>query len=446
MDECATRRSTEDQVACAQASPLVTTLRDFKQPLAALFPNLRLVGGYALLEEIGQGGMGVVYKARQVQLDRLVAIKMLRSGSSSRDDLIRFRTEAEAVAALAHPGIVQIHEVGEHEGRPYISLEYVEGGSLDKYLAGKSIPPREAAAIVQAIATTIEFAHRHGVVHRDLKPANILLSRGSGGLTPKVTDFGLAKKLDGDGHTRAGEVVGTPAYMAPEQAEGRLDIGPAIDVYAIGAILYECLTGKPPVTGHSFGEMMAKVRDDEPIPPRQLEARVPRDLETICLACLRKDPSRRYASAAHLAADLARFLEGRPVEARRVGPIERLSKWARRRPSAAALAAVCCLFLAAVLAAVPVHIHTLRCQVDEISREKIEAHEKMRHANLRAECERLLALGQHELRQGDAASVQSAGAHFATAFGSREAASRVYQRLPMPNRLGRLGRSGNGLC
>jgi tetratricopeptide (TPR) repeat protein len=414
MDDPTSRLNLTAQLAQVAPSLLATTLRDFRLPQPASHPTLRLVGGCALLEEIGQGGMGVVYKARQLQLDRLVAIKMLRRDCGGRDDLLRFRTEAEAVAALGHPGIVQIHEVGEVEGRPYLLLEYVEGGSLDRHLAGSAIPPREAATLVHAIAEAIDFAHRHGVIHRDLKPANILLRRGSDGLSPKVTDFGLAKRLGGaDGQTRDGEVVGTPAYMAPEQAEGRRDVGPASDIYAIGAILYECLTGAPPVTGNTWPEMFLQIRDREPTPPRRLVPGVPRDLETICLACLRKSPEMRYGSAALLAADLARFLEGRPIAARPVGPVERLRKWARRRPGTAAMAGVCGLFFAALLAAVPIHIHALRCQVEEGSREKIAAHERTRLATLRADCERHLAVGRQELRRGDAASVQSAGAHFA---------------------------------
>lgn len=415
MDDGISRRIHSSRIL-PSGPQLTTTLRDFRLPRPSSYPTLLLVGGYALLEEIGHGSMGVVYKARQLQLDRLVAIKMLRPGCASREDLLRFRTEAEAVAALGHPGVVQIHEIGEHEGRPYLCLEYVEGGSLDGHLAGRAILPNEAAVLVHAIAEAIEFAHRRGVLHRDLKPANILLSRGVRGLTPKVTDFGLAKRLDdaADGQTRAGEVVGTPAYMAPEQAEGRRDVGPASDIYSLGAILYECLTGKPPVTGETWAEMFSQIRDAEPTPPRSLAAGVPRDLETICLACLRKSPERRYGSAGDLAADLARFLEGRPIAARRVGPFERLRKWARRRPSAAALVGVCGLFLLALLAAVPVHIHALRCQVEEVSRDKIEALERTRLATLRADCERHLTAGRRELRRGNAASIQSAGAHFAT--------------------------------
>jgi tetratricopeptide (TPR) repeat protein len=283
--------------------------------------------------------MGVVYKARQVSLDRLVALKMiLLAEYAGPRERARFQAEAEAVARLAHPHVVQIHEVGEHAGRPFFSLEFVPGGSLADRLAGTPLPARQAAALAQALARTMHAAHQRGIVHRDLKPANVLLAEDG---TPKVTDFGLAKRLDAQaGATQSGAIVGTPSYMAPEQAGGKnREVGPAADVYALGAILYEMLTGRPPFKAQTPLDTLLQVLGDEPVPPCRLQPRTPRDLETICLRCLRKEPARRYASAGDLADDLGRFLEGRPVAARPAPRWERVLKWTRRRPAVAALAA-----------------------------------------------------------------------------------------------------------
>jgi serine/threonine protein kinase len=314
------------------------------------------VPGYEILTELGRGGMGVVYQARHLKLNRTVALKMILAGShAGAADLARFQTEAEAIARLRHPNIVQVYEVGEHEGKPYFSLEFCGGGSLEKKLGGTPLPPAQAAPVVESLARAMEAAHQAGIVHRDLKPANILLSfggRAEGGAgdserplnqaIPKITDFGLAKRLDveGAGQTQSGAILGTPSYMAPEQAGGRKDIGPAADVYALGAILYECLTGRPPFRAATPLDTILQVISDEPVPPAQLNAKVPRDLQTMCLNCLQKEPGKRYASAEELAADLRRFKEGKPILARPVGPLERAVKWARRRPAAAALASV----------------------------------------------------------------------------------------------------------
>jgi hypothetical protein len=301
------------------------------------------IPGYEIIRELGRGGKGVVYQARQTKLGRVVALKMILSGAhASPDDLARFKTEAEASARLQHPNIVQIHEVGEHGGLPYFSLEFCGGGSLEKKLNGTPLPPREAAALVETLAGAMQAAHDKGVIHRDLKPANVLMTEDG---TPKVTDFGLAKKLDEAGQTGSSVIMGTPSYMAPEQAGYKPDaqarrIGPAADVYALGAILYECLTGRPPFKAATVLDTILQVVSDEPVPPTQLQSKTPRDLETVCLKCLRKDPARRYASAAALADDLARFLKGEPIRARPVGALERATKWARRRPAAAALLAV----------------------------------------------------------------------------------------------------------
>jgi hypothetical protein len=288
------------------------------------------VPGYEILGELGRGGMGVVYRARHVGLQRLVALKMIRAGGQAEpEDLLRFRREAEAVARLQHPNVVQIYDVGEHGGLPYFSLEYVAGGSLAGRLDGTPVPAGRAAELVRTLAQAMQAAHDRGIVHRDLKPGNVLLTADG---TPKVADFGLAKQLDG-GHsqTQSGSLLGTPGYMAPEQAAGRRRaVGPASDVHALGAILYELLTGRPPFQGESLLETLQQVQYQEPVPPRRLQPAVPRDLEAISLKCLEKVPEARYASAAALAADLQRFLDGKPVHARPTGSLKHAWLWCRR--------------------------------------------------------------------------------------------------------------------
>ncbi len=314
-----------------------------RRPAAALSTPVvdgRAVPGYEILGELGRGGMGVVYKARHLRLDRVVALKMILSGAHAGAlELGRFRTEAEAVARLTHPGIVAIYEVGEHEGRPWFALEFVDGGSLSARCTGTPLPPAEAAVLVEKLADAMSHAHTRGVVHRDLKPANVLLTRAG---EPKVTDFGLARELGAsDGLTASGAIMGTPSYMAPEQAGGNSKaIGPAADVYALGAVLYELLTGRPPFRAASLMDTLMQVVSDDPVPPSRLQSRLPRDLETVCLKCLSKDPGRRYATADELADDLRRFRNGEPVRARPVGPAERAIKWVRRRPATAALLAL----------------------------------------------------------------------------------------------------------
>ena len=301
--------------------------------------------GYELFEILGRGGMGVVYRARQKSLNRIVALKMILAGGHAGEELLaRFRAEAEAVGRLQHPNIVQIHEVGEYDGRPCFALEFVDGGSLAQKLAGTPQPAQGTAALVAVLATAMHVAHQRGIVHRDLKPANVLLTPDG---TPKIADFGLAKQLDDDGgQTQSGAIMGTPNYMAPEQAAGRnREIGPPADVYALGAILYEMLTGRPPFKGGTVWDTLEQVRYQEPVPPSRLQLKIPRDLETICLKCLQKEPARRYASALDLADDLRRFLDRQPIRARPVGRWERAAKWARRSPAAAALLAVSALAL-----------------------------------------------------------------------------------------------------
>jgi serine/threonine protein kinase len=310
------------------------------------------VPGYELLEVLGRGGMGVVYRARHVRLDRVVALKMILAAEHAGPEReARFRHEAESAARLQHPNIVQVFEVGEHDGYPYLALEYVAGGNLAERLGGLPQPSREAAELIEALARAVQHAHERGVIHRDLKPANVLLAEDG---TPKVADFGLAKRLDVTAaQTQSGELIGTPRYMAPEQALGRAGgIGPATDVHALGAILYEALTGRPPFQGATLPETLEQVWLQEPVPPRQLQPHVPVDLETVCLKCLRKEPRLRYASAEGLAEDLRRFLAGEPVRARPLGRLGRLWRWCRRRPLVAALTASLGLALTAGFVAV----------------------------------------------------------------------------------------------
>src|SRR3954447_9880619 len=298
-----------------------------------------VIPGYRVEGELGRGGMGVVYRARQVRLNRPVAVKMILAGRHAGGEAAaRFLAEAEAVAKLQHPNIVQIFHIDEHDGFPYFEMEYVGGGSLADRLDGTPRAPREAARLVEALAGAMAAAHRRGVVHRDLKPANILLSPDG---VPKVADFGLAKLLNVEsGLTRTDSVLGSPSYMAPEQAEGKnRGIGPAADVYALGAILYELLTGRPPFRGATILETLEQVKTAEPVPPSRLVPGVPRDVETVALKCLQKDPARRYPSAGELAEDLQRFLEDRPIRARRVSSAERLLRWGRRNKLVAGLLA-----------------------------------------------------------------------------------------------------------
>ena len=308
--------------------------------------DLPAAAGYEILGELGRGGMGVVYKARQVGLNRIVALKMVLTGAhASPHQLARFRTEGEAVARLHHPHIVQIFEVGERDGLPYFSLEYLDGGCLADQIKREPQPPRRAAGVTALLARGVQYAHAHGIMHRDLKPANILFDSDG---VPKITDFGLAKKLDegADSHTQSGTIVGTPSYMAPEQARGDTHrIGPAADTYSLGAILYELVTGRPPHQGTTLLETLEQVRSQEPVPPRQLVPKVPRDLETICLKCLQKEPAKRYASAGELGDDLDRYLAGQPILARPVGGVERLTRWCKRNPRTAALTAAVVLSL-----------------------------------------------------------------------------------------------------
>ncbi len=299
----------------------------------------RTIDGYEIMGELGRGGMGIVFKARGRRLNRLVAIKTVSEATfTAPAQLRRFLAEAEVIARLKHPNIIPIYAVGEENGRPYFSLELAEGGNLAERLGKGPITARQAAEMIEMLARAVSAAHAAGIVHRDLKPSNVLLSSDG---TPKIGDFGLAKLLgDDSARTISGEVLGTPSYMAPEQAEGRSrDVGPAADIYALGAILYHALTGRPPFLGASAVETMKLVTSTEAVPPRRQRPEIPRDLETITLKCLEKDPRGRYPDAAALADDLRRFLEGRPIAARPVGPLGRFWRWRRRNPPLAATAA-----------------------------------------------------------------------------------------------------------
>jgi serine/threonine protein kinase len=311
------------------------------------------VPGYDVLELLGYGGMGVIYKARHIALNRLVALKMIAGRHHSRpEELLRFRIEGELIARLDHPHIVHIYEVGTYAGRPFLALEFINGGSLADHLDGSPQPPRQAAELVEILARGVHAAHLQGIVHRDLKPANILLaakedSEGSSGRgrqktaygIPMIADFGLAKQLDRNVRlTQTGSVMGTPSYMAPEQCRGASqETGPATDVYALGILLYELLTGRLPFQAAETMDLLHRILEEEPSPPSRLLPALPRDLECISLHCLEKEPRKRYASAEALADDLRRFLNDEPIHARPVGRLERVWKWARRRPSVAAL-------------------------------------------------------------------------------------------------------------
>jgi WD40 repeat protein/serine/threonine protein kinase len=331
--------------------------------------QLPIVAGYELLEELGRGGMGVVYKARQVALNRVVALKMILTGEHvGAETLIRFKAEAEAIAQLQHPHIVQIHEVSTANGVPYLVLEFIEGGTLGDHLAGTPVPAHDAARLIEILARAVQHAHERGIIHRDLKPGNVLLqcslvSPRSGDAErvlerrdyiPKVTDFGLAKRLsesvgEDQWATQTGAILGTPSYMAPEQASGRTkEVGPVADIYALGAMLYETLTGRPPFKAESALETLLQVQTAEPVSPRRLNVKVPIDLETICLTCLHKTPARRYSSAAALADDLRRFQNGEAIHARQTRSIERAWLWCRRNPWVASLSAAVALLLATV--------------------------------------------------------------------------------------------------
>jgi serine/threonine protein kinase/WD40 repeat protein len=370
-------------------------------------PPAEGVRGYEILGELGRGGMGVVYKARQVRLNRVVALKMiLAGGHAAPEERLRFLAEAEAIAAVKHPGVIQVFDFGTHDGMPFFSMELCPGGSLADKLAGTPLAAREAARLVEQVTRAVQAAHEKGIVHRDLKAANVLITEDD---KPKVTDFGLAKRVEaGAGLTQTGSVLGTPSYMAPEQAAGRLrEIGPATDVYALGAILYECLTGRPPFRAPTVMETLGQVIGDEPASVRSLQPATPQDLETICLKCLQKETSRRYASARELADDLERFLRHEPVRARPVGPLERGWRWCRRNPTAALSAAVVAMsLLGATGVSALFGIRAEQARLSEANRAHSEANAKQEAEQARRAAQRQLvelsgASGLAAAREGD---------------------------------------------
>jgi WD40 repeat protein/serine/threonine protein kinase len=376
----------------------------------------RSFGDYELLRLIARGGMGAVYKARQIKLRRTVALKMILAGRlATSDEVRRFYQEAQAVAQLDHPGIVPVYEVGEYEGQHYFSMGYIEGGNLESQMRDGPLTPPVAAALVESVAEAVAYAHARGIIHRDLKPANVLLDKDG---QPRVTDFGLARHLHADDRvTVSGQVVGTPNFMPPEQATGSADVGPPADIYALGALLYYLLTGRPPFHAATPVDTLRQVIEQEPVTPRSLNAAVARDLDTICLRCLHKDPSRRYPSAQALADDLGRFRRGEPIRARPIGSLERLRHWQRRNPAVAALLAT--LFTVLLIALVLISwqwreaVHQRQRaeeKTQDEARARAEAEQKTRdEAQARAQAQRfaaglLLERGQGLCQQGQYAA------------------------------------------
>src|SRR5881275_1178714 len=297
------------------------------------------LGDYELLEDVGRGGQGVVFRARQKRLNRTVALKVISLGQwASKAHLKRFRLEAEAAAKLEHPGIVPIHEVGERDGSCYFSMKFIEGGQLDEVVRRAPMSIRQAVELIVKVARTVHYAHEHGILHRDIKPGNILLDQKG---EPHLTDFGLARLVESESSvTQTLDVLGTPSYMAPEQAVGNnAAVSSATDVYGLGAVLYQLLTGQPPFAGGATYETIKLLLDTEPKQPRLLNPKIDRDLSTICLKCLEKDPKRRYSSALALGEDLERWVKHEPIQARRTGILTRGKKWMRRNPTSVLLGA-----------------------------------------------------------------------------------------------------------
>jgi WD40 repeat protein len=423
-------RHDDDRTESFLASPVAHAADQLRPPeptLTGLPPGTvgppPCISGYELLEELGRGGMGVVYKVRQTGLNRVVALKMLLPGDPAAPaSLERFRAEAEALARLQHRNIITIYDIGEYEGRPYFTMEYVTGPSLARVLDGRPQGIADSARLIETLARTMHVVHQHGIIHRDLKPANILLSgegrvaKGAKGVSPsslaphpsplaavpKITDFGLAKdRAAARKLTQSGTAMGTPSYMAPEQARAAGgDVGPAADIYALGSILYELLTGRPPFEGDSPAETIARLLNDEPLPPSRLRPKLPRDLTTICLKCLEKSPGRRYASAEDLAEDLRRFLAGEPIRARPVGPLGRAARWCRRHPVTAGL-----LLLSGLLAVglvVTVLVYNARLEEALARAERTTEEQRLQLVQFRLQLVQLnVSIGINRLEAGD---------------------------------------------
>lgn len=343
--------------------------------------------GYEILDELGRGGMGVVYRARQTDLNRMVALKMVLSGDhSSSEELLRFGDEAEAVAQMQHPNIVQIYEIGESSGLPYFSLEYIDGGTLSQACGDKPLEMKRAAELVELLARAMEYAHQRDIIHRDLKPANVLMTLDG---MPKIADFGLAKRLDIDSsRTRTGTIVGTPKYMSPEQAQGSKDVGPLSDVYSLGAILYELLTGRAPFLAATPMETVMQVLHQEPVPPSRLRSKLSKDLETICLKCLQKSPEKRYTSAELLAEDLRRFQAEEPIVARPVSDTERFWRWCKRKPVVASLSAISLILLLTVAIGSPIAAYHIAGERDRADQNAEKEKRERERADINAENEK----------------------------------------------------------
>ncbi len=357
-------------------------------------------GDYELLEEIARGGMGVVYKARQVSLQRLVAIKMILAGAAaSREFIHRFRTEAAAAANLQHPNIVAVHEVGAHQGENFLVMDFVDGPNLAHFVGQQPLPAQRAARYVQLIADAIHYAHECGILHRDLKPSNVLIDSVSD--QPRVTDFGLAKRFQENSELRTsnseldltltGHVLGSPNFMAPEQAAGaKGKASQRTDVYGLGAILYHLLTARPPIQAESLPETLQQVAGADPLPPRLLNSSIPRDLETICLKCLEKEPSRRYASARELAGELGRFLADEPIHARPTSTVEKGWRWCRRRPAVASFAGTTALLLLAVAIGAPIAAYRINLAREQALKNAAELRRNLYIADLNVASRTLL--------------------------------------------------------
>ncbi|TWT53040.1 Serine/threonine-protein kinase PknB [Rubripirellula amarantea] len=325
------------------------------------------IGDYEIKSVLGQGGMGVVYLANQKSLDRLVALKMILDGSRVNQAMLdRFDAEAKAIAKLQHENIVRIYEVGEHDDHPYFSLEFIKGATLGDLIRSNPMTPSEAARVLESVARGLQYAHEQNIIHRDIKPANILLTSDG---TPKISDFGLAREIERDQSLSiTGAVVGTPGYMAPEQARAATDIGPAADIWGMGAMLYAMLTGRAPFVGSNPGESVMMLLREEPVPPSRLRIKIPKDLETICLKCLEKDPSRRYIDARHLADDLAKFQRGEPISARPISLWERLIRWCKRNPTIAVPSGLAACLALALAVGGPLAAGTIYQQKTEVEK------------------------------------------------------------------------------